>query len=52
MADYVEIDQVRSNKGSYSFLNTKLVKLQVTSPPLVLDWKLHTIVHTLLFANP
>lgn len=29
MADHVEIDQVRNNKGSYSFLNVKLVKLQL-----------------------
>lgn len=38
MADPVEIDQVRSNKGSYGFLNMQLVKLQVPPP------------HTLCFA--
>lgn len=50
MADHIEIDQVRSNKGISGFPNMKLVKFRCPST-LVLDGKVHTIVHTLLSAS-
>lgn len=40
----------RSNKALCGFLTMKLVTFRC-SPTLVLDWKVHTIVHTSLSAN-
>jgi hypothetical protein len=44
MADQVEIDQVRSNKSSYGFLNTRLVKRQVATH-MHTDFRLESAHH-------